>query len=657
MFDPLIPILPIVTAADVRHIREKYGFRRFMLTGPGLETRIYGVDDSAYEKIAEWINSMRSQLQDTDVELNWWCAPTIQCGVGSPHQHVVNWNGKVSVDAVCPLDPEFRRRFAERVAHVAELCHPPIILFEDDFRLKWHSIGIDQGCFCPLHLKALEAAAGRTWSREELVKVYQEDRFETQPVRRLFAQISKDSLCGLAAAVRAAVDRVAPETRLAVCESAASDSDGYNSIDEPRIFAGPDTRPLVRVWGSTYSCTNSPVWVLRCLWHTMYTAERLPPDYEWMHESDTYPHSRYFMSASFLETLMNYAMAFGADNSLLYATQYIDDPCEETGYLEMASRNAKRFQAIGEASKHGRFLGCHLVFDPASDYLKKLSRTSGTEGYLAGFDLLGRLGIPFSTKAGAPVVLFGQVADVLPDDEILTALNSAALLDSEAAEILCRRGFGELIGTGVEPLDEYRFSQETIADLPEFRHIRGRLIYNYAFKPSGTEKASYVKLVPQPGCEILSYYGNTRQSDLMPGMVRFVNKNGGRICVLATSIAGNKSSNLYSYRKKEMLRRIIEWLRQRPLPAVIAGKPNVWLLVKDTDDAALFYLTNLNADLLERIGIFAAPEFHSAQWQELSDDGVWNPLQVVSNGERILLPGCLTPLRMRVFRAIRKSPD
>lgn len=651
MFDPLIPIHPIVTADELKAIRKKYGFRRFLLAEPGLETRIFGVPGiEVFERIADRLNALKDALTDTDIEINWWCAPTIQCGVNSPLQHVVNWDGRESLDALCPFDPEFRKLFSSWVARVAELAHPPIILFEDDFRLKWHSIGIDQGCFCPFHLKALEKATSRSWTREELVKIYQEDHFETQGLRRLFAQISKESLSGLAAAVRAEVDKVAPDTRLAVCESAASDSDGYNSIEEPRIFAGPNTRPLIRVWGSTYSCVNSPLTVLRCLWHTMYTAERLPEDFEWMHESDTYPHNRYFMSASFLETLISGAMAFGADNSQLYALQYLDDPYEETGYLEMAARNAARFQAIGKASRNGRFDGCHLCFDPASDYLKKLSSTSGTEGYVAGYDLLGRLGIPFSTRYGSPAVLFGQIADVLSDEELSGMLKTALLLDAEAVEILERRGFGAMLGVRTERLDEYRFSQEKILDLPEFSHIRGRLIYNYAFKASGTEKADYMRLIPLPGCEVLSYYGNIEDDKLMPGMVRYVNPGGGRIGIIAASVAGNKSSNLYSYRKKEMIRILIEWLRNSPLPAVAANLPNLWVLVKNTPDGSLFYLTNLNADVLEPVTLFIAPEFRPARFEELSDDGAWQTVQTSVENGQLVLPGNIPPLRMRVFR-------
>ena len=136
----------------------------------------------------------------------------------------------------------------------------------------------------------------------------------------------------------------------------------------------------------------------------------------------------------------------------------------------------------------------------------------------------------------------------------------------------------------------------------------------------------------------------------MPGMVRYVNPGGGRIGIIAASVAGNKSSNLYSYRKKEMIRILIEWLRNSPLPAVAANLPNLWVLVKNTPDGSLFYLTNLNADVLEPVTLFIAPEFRPARFEELSDDGAWQTVQTSVENGQLVLPGNIPPLRMRVFR-------
>lgn len=653
MFDPYIPVVFNVLPEDLLVIYHRYGFRRFFLCGPGIETRLTGMPDlSAYESIGKRMNELKEAVQGTDIEINWWCAPTIGCGVGSPFQHLVNWNGTVSENANCPLDTEFRKDFAAKIAKVAEIAHPDVILFEDDLRFMWH-MGISKGCFCPLHMKEFSRILGREISREELVRYFQEDKPETQPERRIFAELAKKSFQIFAEEVRKAVNAVAPETRLALCESAATDCDGYHTINTARAFAG-GTKPLVRVFGTTYSCANGSFQILSCLEHTMYTAERLPEDFEWMHESDTYPHTRYFMSATTLEALIHSAMAFGADNSLLYAAQYADDPVEDTGYFEMASRNTKRFSAISDFSKKGHFEGCRLIYDPASLSLKFLSPAgSGGSGFASGFGMFGRFGIPFSTRYGSPAVLFGQTADVLPDDEIRAILSDAVLLDAEAAEILEKRGFGEYLGVRTERLEKYNFSFEKIADIPEFQHIKGRLIYNLAFQPAGGEKALYLKLIPEQGCDVLSYYGNQIQPELQPGMVRFTNHSGGRVCIIASCLSGNNSSNIYSYRKKEMVRIVLEWLRGESFPATVRNAPNVWLLCRKTETELIFYLTNLTADIMDGLDLRIPADLEDAEFEELDLNGNWGKIQVCSRNGTVNLPGIFFPQKMRIFRTVK----
>lgn len=409
--EPIVPVKMgngLTTADDLRMIREKYGIRRFFLCGPGLGVRITGYPGmDAYEAIGRQILSVREALSDTDIEINWWCAPSINCGLNAPYQHIINVDGTESPHGLCPLDPGVRRDLAERVARVAEIAHPPIIQFEDDFELSNHP-GVWFGCFCPHHLAAFTKKTGKAYTREEIMSFYQKDEPETMQLRKLFAETAKESLCLLAADIRAALDKVAPDTRVSVCEPGTTDADGYISIDEPRVFSGNNTKPLIRVYGSHYSCTDSPHAFPDMMAHTMFTAERLPADFEWMHESDTYPHTTFFMSAAFLETEVNAALAMGADNTLLYAAQYLDDPTEDPAYFEMYRRNAKRFDALREAAcpHQGTLDGCRVIHDPMTSSTKRLSpKPRGSFKEVCG--VLGRMGIPYSTRFGSPALLAG----------------------------------------------------------------------------------------------------------------------------------------------------------------------------------------------------------------------------------------------------------
>ena len=83
-FDPIVPFstneLDVdVLCRELRGIRQKTGLRRFFVTGPGFNGVMYGpFADDLYASIGRRIAALREGLVDTDIELNWWCSPSIR---------------------------------------------------------------------------------------------------------------------------------------------------------------------------------------------------------------------------------------------------------------------------------------------------------------------------------------------------------------------------------------------------------------------------------------------------------------------------------------------------------------------------------------------------------------------------------------------------
>lgn len=651
--DPMIPYEvgePEDMVRDMIRIRRDYGIRRFLITGVGIGVRITGYPgDDAYRELGELIREVREKTSSHDIEVGWWCAPTLKTG-NSPYQHLVDISGIESPISNCPLDDRFAGDLARRVALVAEIARPYMIQFEDDYQLSNHP-GFSMGCFCPLHLKEFARRTGVEYTRAELEAIFTANPLKEVELRRAFALMSRDTMVGLAEKIRAAVDRVAPETRLCLCEPGGTDFDGGLSEPVTRAFAGPATRPAIRVCGSQYSSQDSGRHLPAVMWHTMYSAEHLPEDFELFHETDTYPHTRYFASGAFVGSLLYGALAMGCDDSLLYGTQYLDDPVEDTGYFGMYRANAARLNAFKDAIQGGELEGCQIVCRPDAAWSLTLSeRRMPSQGCAGWARLFGNFGLPYTTRERGVKLLSGPIAAALTDRELMEILSSAVLLDSTAALVVEQRGFGDLLGVHVEKAGRLMMSQEYILPAAGVGHLKGRRIYNLAFAPAGGELSQYVRLTAE-GAEVLTEYRDPADRPVQPGLTRYVNRKGGRVAVMGCSIIANESSNLYCYRKKELIRALITWLGGgQPLPAAVLNAPNVWLLFNKSPEHAVMMLNNFSADPLENPEIALAPEWRGLPVRELDCEGHWRNLEIRQEADSVVLPGECRTMTPRIFK-------
>lgn len=458
-FAPIDPIIPFKFYAgrekemleDMLKLKRESGLRRFLLTGPGLGVRLTGFPAAkVYQDLGELLLLVKNQMTPHGIEVGWWCAPSLKSGKGN-FQNITGIDGKVSEISSCPLDAGFRETFSDNVAIVAKIAKPFMIQFEDDFELSNH-VGVPFGCFCPLHLEKFGQSQKRYYSREELMDIFSELTPESIKLRRAWAELSCESLTDLATLVREKVDAVAPETRMALCQAGCVDFDGDMTEPVARAFAGK-TRPAVRLFGSSYSSDNGaqlPV----AIFHALYSKQHLPDDFELFHESDTYPHTRFFMSSSKLKTLMTAAFSYGLDDSLFYTTQYLDNPTEENGYSSMFKAETRRFNAIKEAVSDCSVEGCEIIYEPFEHTVIPYDKQTGrrpVQAMNAWVNILGRFGIPYTSKGGKVKMISGTTVKVMSDEQIKELLSESVFLDGKAAYYLTERGFGELIGAEVVP--------------------------------------------------------------------------------------------------------------------------------------------------------------------------------------------------------------
>ena len=653
------PFLPFsftkrsVTANDLRTMHRKYGINRFIITGPSKSLRIVGYPGiEEYRKVAERLNCFKQQLADTDIKFSWWVFLTLKQGLNADYQHIVGIEGNESPVGLCPLDKDFIADMGKKMAFMAQTAKPELMLLEDDFSLQNYGKKYYFGCFCPLHLKAFAKKCGKEYTREELLRIFKEDKTETLALRKLWAETAKDSLVDFCTAMRRAVDEVSPDTRIGWCETGGTDADGNVSVDIPQALAGKNTRPLIRIRSAWYSSSDSPQIFLQFLAHSMYTTERMPEHFESIQEADAYPHTTYYISADMLRMSNDISLAMGMDNILFYGAQYGEDPMEDPSYLEMYKKNVKRFEALSRIGEQGKLNGVRIVYDPMA-HSAKMMRNEGRTTYGHVFAMLARWGIPFSTRYGKTAILAGPIAGVLSDAEIQELFKHGLLLDAEAAAILNRRGYGELMGVSVRPVKKI-FNGELICDLPMFKDIKARNISNSVLNPAGNEgSARHKNLIPHKGAEILTWYPVPNSTEMaQPGLVRFTNRLGGRVCVIAAVFTNNFSANIFSLRKQKVIAAVLEWLNGAPLPAVVKNSPNMWLMVRKSPEAAYFILTNVSTGSRYNVQLKMDPEYLNRTFEKLQIDGTWKAVKVKfdAKSNTCTLPGEHRAVSTEVYR-------
>ena len=634
--DPIIPYhaIDVDDVEDMFRIKEATGIHRFQIIGIMDAVRITGCPgDDAYYAFGEKLRKIKEKMEPKGFEIGWWCLPTFKLGP-SPYQKITGIAGKESPISSCPLDEHLQDDYERRISIVASIAHPSSILLEDDYELSNHP-NVGFGCFCPLHLNKFKEYAGRYYSREELEELFTAKPLKAVELRRAWAKMSHDSMVEFSKRIRRGIDSADPSISVWLCEPGTTDLDGNLSVEIPRILAGKNT-PAIRIFGTQYGSCDTGREIPANLAHAMYEAEHLPADFEIFHESDTYPRNRYFSSAALMESIMTGAMMIGCDSSLFIGIQYLDNHTEDFGYMEMYGRNRDRMRAVQQFAKDSQLDGCQIIYRPDFDFIRCHPVWEGDTAIMGlkhCAKMLGRWGIPYTTRERPVKLLYHAAAENLTDDEILTILKGAVLLDSEAAIELCGRGFAKYIGANVSPAGVLPATEEYILDNAPADFSLGRRINNYAYAPSGSEGAQYAK-ISLDGAEALTMYRGARDAVVQPGMTRFVNEFGGRIVVMGCSYL-NESSNLFNFRKKELMRGVFAWLNgDKPLPAVTLKAPNAWLLFRSNGTEAMLMATNLSADVQENLEIALSEEWRDKNVLLMDANGKWQTAQntAIQNG-------------------------
>ena len=542
-------------------LHEKYGFTSFLFGAPSPAWRSKHYPPiEHYEMKARLFARLKETLSPRGIRCGWYVGVTNKGGPSEDFIRMTRFDGSETPFASCPLDPSFRRAFAERIGRFASIAHPDFIFTEDDFSI--HAAAYRYGCFCKYHLAEFAAREGHEYTREELVSRFTRGNAEDIELLRRWRYMMRDSLVLLATAAREALDEMAPGTPMGYMQAGTADNDGDCTEAISRAFAGNVHTPYSRIYGAFYNGIDAKI-IPERLFHALYSRQHIGESFRFYHESDTFPHTVYFTTGANMRTLMGSAYSYGFEGSTFQAQQLIDDPNEETAFAKMYREENKRFARVSALANKCEVKGISIPYDPFYHTLPIETTHQKQSKFPTWVQPASRLGMPFTSLDSDTVFLDATGAKYFDDSRIKSILSGLVFIDGDAAVALTERGYSDLIGATV--------TREDVAAGPLTFDLGARDVIRRPFRTDGRGKhMPSTHMFSNGGCgtlyrisnisenaEIISDLYNFEHEYIAPTMTLYKNALGGRVLVMGMTLLDNNSQSLYNYRRQRLWQSII----------------------------------------------------------------------------------------------------
>lgn len=617
--------------ADIREQHKRYGFCRFALAAPSGGWRSIGYPPREhYIDRAKLFAKVRDELIADGIECGWWITATLKSGRSEQFTPMVDEKGDASYMANCPMDPAFRKSFSENVALFASIAHPAFILTEDDFSVLAGSS--QYGCFCKHHLAEFAKRTGKAYTREELIAIFGEKNEESYSLLRQWRALAKDSMVTIAQEIRRAVDEKTPEIPIGYMQAGCADMEGDCTREVCRALAGPNHVPFSRFHGTAY-CGGDSKDIPKILFSALYTKQH-NPDILAYHESDTFPHTRFFMSGAFMRAMMSVVYSAGFDGSTFQTQQLLDDPNEEVIYGKMFREERNRFDALHKAAKVCRMRGVELSYDP---FWNTVDHYGSWKPLWAR--PIGLFGIPYTTTREKVACWDARQARHYDHATVMEYLSKGLILDGAAAKELCARGYGKYLGVDVGEVVtkgalSYDLAAREVICEGFMPGLKGRHMPSPHMYAIGNNGNLLRLTVTDANCEVLSELVSFEKEHISPAMTRYENALGGKIVVMGSTLFDEKkqrtnlSQSLYNYRRQKILQHLVQWCGGDY--ATVENEANVFVVMNEAIDPpkagfrSMLTLVNLGDDPLDRISVaFPSMSDSLSEIYYLAKNGEW----------------------------------
>lgn len=630
-------IIPIMIEADnlskdeiveaIRFQKKTYGFTRFALSSPAKGWRKLEFPPlSNFEKTAKLFVAVKEEVSKDGIDCGWWNQLTIKSGASPECSRMIKSDGTETPFSSCPLDPAFQKMFAEANALFAKIAKPSFIFLEDDYAISSSAGDRWNGCYCQLHLQEFAKKVGKLYTREELVTTFEEETAESYEIFRKWRELMCDSMVSLSKAVRHEVDKESPEIPIGSMQAGSSDYDGDMTEKVARALAGSNHTPFSRIHGTSYCDRGDAKKIPSMLHNPLYSKQHIGGDFIFYHESDAFPHTRFYMSASKMRAIMSAAYSWGFDGSIFQTAQILDDTNEEMAYGLMFNKEREKFNEVKRIAKMCKPCGVQIEYDPFWNTAEKAHWPYWTE-------CVSLFGIPYITTNSN--VAFWDVcqAEHKSHNEIMERLSKGLFLDGEAAKCLVKRGYRKYLG--VEIGDDvntgrrvYDLDAREIIKSPFDKFSKGtHMPAAHMFCSGKNGKMLEMKII-DPKVEIISEEYSFLGEFITVCMTRFENELGGKIVVMGETIERNGSHSLINYRRQKLFHELLKWCDNSYVFA--KNQPNMFTIVNKAENTeksgfkGMVTLINLGEDTVDNVTLHLPSEWQMSTEHKLLDkNGEW----------------------------------
>jgi len=631
--------------ADLRRLQDDCG-----VTDAAFSVPLVPVEYNPTMAQAEYLHGLflraREMLQGSGLKIGILLQSLIGHGVPSRarFQHSVNSKGIVT-SSMCPLDPDFQEYVRKAVTLMAT-TRPDFLLVDDDFRLT--NCG-GSGCFCDLHLSGFNRQHDYDFDRESLLQELSRNR----QVQEQWDQFRGNSLHQLAGIIRRAIDCGGRDLPCGLCIGHPEGSELQFAVTNARILAG-ENPPFIRIGNSFYMDHNPSGLLWRVYWTAMQmqAVGEIP---EILAESDTYPQNRYCTSSRALNGQIIYSLLNGTRGCKLWLTRTFEyEPGSGLAYRSIMKENIAAYHQLEK-------LYPSISWDEPTTPLPRQvpPQETGIRENNWTTSICAHMGIPARVgdgRSSSVVMLSGPEIDFFSDQELTEFMRHGVLLDGNAAEKLCRRGFSQFLGVTVDVPPDWKFSYERLNFDSHNGCSGGKKILLTSFVNINVRR-----ITPKnPNTKVISdlYFSAWHYSpDAKPigaGVTLFENSLGGRIAVFAAAIGFMEYMNEV---RREQLMNVLDWLNVNPLPVVVDSDIDIYarhgMIAAEQGGGELLAIFDVNMDALPefRLRIGGKPV---TSLRRLNGDGSWTELswRTVSDRE-ILISEKLEPMEPLIIRLAR----
>lgn len=361
---------------------------------------------------------------------------------------LVNFNGRTG-DAVCSTDTLFLGLVRRTVQDFAR-AGAKFILMDDDLV---QSVRPGFTCVCDNHLKLLEEATGRKYSREEVRDFFTGG---PNPERTAFMEITGRTMMDFCRSLREAVDEINPEVVMSICSSYTHfDAEGVRMADLARLLAGEGHPVTFRLSGSPYWPVIAPRFPGQtlgdvCDFVRMQIGWYRGSGIALFDENDPYPRDSKIVPPEYCEIYDKVMLANGGVHRHKY--MFCDDPKHpDKAYLEAHLADMEDDAVLIDMFKDKTPCGFRIW---KSEHI--LRETSFPDEYAGDSPMMVRSShssaavfmtsrnIPVCFEgSGFPGIVFGDQARLIPEE----AVGDGLILDAPAALALMSIG----INVGLDP--------------------------------------------------------------------------------------------------------------------------------------------------------------------------------------------------------------